>query len=223
MIDFHAHILPGCDHGSDGIETSLRQLALAEAAGVKTIVATPHFYAQQEPLQVFLDRRAECFRLLKEQYKGDIKILLGAEVSLCRGLDHLNGAEALCVEGTNLILLEMPLNYWSQGLEETLIWFQDDERFTPVLAHIDRYPPQRIERLLEYGILAQLNAESLVGHFHKRDRLQWIDQGSVVAIGSDIHGVRTGYTDFTKAVKSLKERADVIFARTEDLFEEYRV
>ena len=30
MIDFHAHILPGADHGSDGLETSLRQLALAE-------------------------------------------------------------------------------------------------------------------------------------------------------------------------------------------------
>ncbi|MEE3459824.1 MAG: CpsB/CapC family capsule biosynthesis tyrosine phosphatase, partial [Candidatus Faecousia sp.] len=42
MIDFHAHILPGADHGSDGLETSLRQLALAEEAGVDTIVATPH-------------------------------------------------------------------------------------------------------------------------------------------------------------------------------------
>ena len=42
MTDFHAHILPGADHGSDGMETSLTQLALAEAAGVDTIIATPH-------------------------------------------------------------------------------------------------------------------------------------------------------------------------------------
>ena len=24
-LDYHAHILPRCDHGSDGVETSLRQ------------------------------------------------------------------------------------------------------------------------------------------------------------------------------------------------------
>lgn len=23
-LDYHAHVLPGCDHGSDGLETSLR-------------------------------------------------------------------------------------------------------------------------------------------------------------------------------------------------------
>ena len=46
-IDFHAHILPGCDHGSDGWETSRQQLKLAREA-VKNIppgnilVAVPH-------------------------------------------------------------------------------------------------------------------------------------------------------------------------------------
>ena len=57
MIDFHAHILPGADHGSDGLETSLRQLALAEEAGVDTIVATPHFYPQSDSFSEFLRRR----------------------------------------------------------------------------------------------------------------------------------------------------------------------
>ena len=31
-LDYHAHILPRCDHGSDGVETSLRQLAMAAEA-----------------------------------------------------------------------------------------------------------------------------------------------------------------------------------------------
>ena len=43
-LDYHAHILPRCDHGSDGVETSLRQLAMAAEAGIRTVCATPHFY-----------------------------------------------------------------------------------------------------------------------------------------------------------------------------------
>ena len=44
QIDFHAHILPRCDHGSDGWETSRQQLKLAREAGVEVICATSHFY-----------------------------------------------------------------------------------------------------------------------------------------------------------------------------------
>ena len=35
-LDYHAHILPGCDHGSDGLETSLKQVAMAASAGEGT-------------------------------------------------------------------------------------------------------------------------------------------------------------------------------------------
>ena len=33
FVDFHTHILPSVDHGSDSIETSLSQLALAKSFG----------------------------------------------------------------------------------------------------------------------------------------------------------------------------------------------
>ena len=38
FVDFHSHILPGADHGSQNIRTSLAQLRHAAAAGVDTIV-----------------------------------------------------------------------------------------------------------------------------------------------------------------------------------------
>ena len=38
-LDYHAHVLPGCDHGSDRLETSLRQLDMAAAAGIRTVCA----------------------------------------------------------------------------------------------------------------------------------------------------------------------------------------
>ena len=39
-LDYHAHILPRCDHGSDGVETSLRQLAMAAEASAPRRTST---------------------------------------------------------------------------------------------------------------------------------------------------------------------------------------
>lgn len=223
MIDFHAHVLPGCDHGSDGMETSLKQLRLAQEAGVQTLIATPHFYPQKESLAAFLERRQETYEALIAQAPETPKILLGAEVNLCAGLDHMEGLQAACVQGTKVLLLEMPVTYWSASFEETLVRLQDDSSYTIVLAHVDRYEPERIEQLLQFGLLAQINAESVCLHRNRRRLLRWIDEGSVVAIGSDIHGVRPGYAEFTKALKILGARADEIFERTQQLLDDNRI
>ena len=42
-IDFHSHILPRLDHGSDGRETSASQLAMMQSVGTQTVCATSHF------------------------------------------------------------------------------------------------------------------------------------------------------------------------------------
>ena len=65
-IDFHSHILPQADHGSDGIETSLAQLALLRDAGVWCLAITPHFYPQEEGVTSFLDKRGQtgCCRVI---------------------------------------------------------------------------------------------------------------------------------------------------------------
>ena len=62
IIDFHAHILPGADHGSSGLEESLNQLALIRAAGVDTVVATPHFYPHRHTPEEFLQATASAAR-----------------------------------------------------------------------------------------------------------------------------------------------------------------
>lgn len=223
MIDFHAHILPGCDHGSDGLETSLKQLKLAKEAGVSTVIATPHFYPQRESFADFLARREETEKLLRAHQPGIPEVLIGCEVNLCQGLDHIEGIGKTCVQGTKVMLLEMPMNYWSASVEETLLRMHDDSGFVIVLAHVDRYDPDRIDRLLSYGILAQINAESICIFRGRRRLLRWIDEGNVVALGSDIHGVRPGYAEFTKAIRILGRRAETVFHRTERLLEENQI
>ena len=75
-FDYHSHILPGCDHGSDGIKTSLKQIEMAKSVGIKTICATPHFYPHKESVESFLARRQRTYEALKANpltYRKDYK------------------------------------------------------------------------------------------------------------------------------------------------------
>ena len=83
-LDYHAHILPGCDHGSDGLATSLKQVEMAASAGVKTICATPHFYPHKESVESFLRRRKKTAGLLLRELPENAPLIqLGAEVLIC--------------------------------------------------------------------------------------------------------------------------------------------
>lgn len=53
MIDFHSHILPAMDDGSRNIEESLQMLRMLQEQGVERVIATPHFYADENPPDVF--------------------------------------------------------------------------------------------------------------------------------------------------------------------------
>lgn len=217
LIDFHSHILPGADHGSDGITTSLRQLELAKEAGVDTVVATPHFYPHRMTLESFLARRSSCYDKLMSEYRGPVDVKVGSEVLVCRGMNRMSGLEQLCVSGTNVLLLEMPSSNWSESLIETVIELDEDPRFHVVMAHIDRYDMAKVRPLINYGIHCQINAESLTKVFSRKKYLGLVDEGAVVAIGSDIHGTDIGYKQFDAAKRYLGDRLSVVMERTRRL------
>ena len=219
MLDFHAHVLPGADHGSDGLNTSLRQLTLAEQAGIDVLIATTHFYPQVEEFAAFAKKRRAAYEQLMERYRGGVRVLAGAEVHMCVGLDHLEGLWELCVPGTDVMLCELPFRSSPSGLVETFERMMD-LGIRPVLAHVDRYDPTWIENLFGLGLQGQLNAEPLSQHFHRRRLLPWIDRGHIVALGSDIHGVEIGYSQYRKAVDFLGDRADVIETRVRRLLKD---
>lgn len=140
-LDYHAHVLPGCDHGSDRLETSLRQLDMAAAAGIRTVCATPHFYPHKESAESFLRRREECAQLLRAHLPEQApQICLGAEVLICDGMERLEGLHRLCREGTNELLLEMPFYAWPESIWDTLYQLLDLQDIQIILAHAERYP-----------------------------------------------------------------------------------
>lgn len=203
-LDYHAHILPCCDHGSSSVAVSLKQLEMAKSAGVQTICATPHFYPHKESVASFTSRRRQTADNLLSQAPEDAPhILLGAEVLICDGMERLGGLDELCLEGTNELLLEMPFYRWTAQVWDTLYCLNDLREIQIVIAHADRYPPENIRQLISEGIPLQLNVECLCKPLHRKRYLEWIKNGCVYYIGSDIHEYGTGYRDFEKCRKLL--------------------
>ena len=176
----------------------------AKAAGIKTICATPHFYPHKESVSSFITRRNQTADSLWAQIPEDApRILLGAEVLICDGMERLNGLRELCLEGTNELLLEMPFYRWPESIWDTLYRLNDLHEIRIVIAHADRYPPEAIHQLISEGISLQLNAECLRKYSHRKRYLGWIQKGYVSYLGSDIHELGPSYYDFDKCRKLL--------------------
>lgn len=203
-LDFHSHILPGCDHGCDCLETSLKQLAMASSVGIRTVCATPHFYPHKESVESFLERRAAADKVLRPHLTDELpSVRLGAEVLICDGMQGLDGISRLCLEGTNELLLEMPFYQWSPSLWDTLYRLFEKSDIKIIIAHADRYPVQAIEQLIGDSVPLQLNAECLTKLLHRRRYLKWAESGYVKYLGSDIHMLGDGYSAWKKCVKLL--------------------
>ncbi len=206
FIDFHAHILPGADHGSDSVETSAIQLSMAKSVGVKKIVATPHFYPNLHTVKDFLVRRNRAYQNLKMIAEAkNVEIVLSAEILLCEGIEALANIEMLAVSGTNVLLIELPFTQITDAMFDSVDALIKNG-FKVVLAHANRYKSSDIERFIALGASIQLNAEALSGFFIKKSLKKWLASGVVVALGSDIHGRnKRYYKQFIKAAKRIEE------------------
>lgn len=221
LVDFHSHIIPRADHGSDSVSTSLSQLQLAGKYGVKRIIATPHFYPQRSDVSAFLAKRSRGYDMLIEAVPDNApQITLGAEVLYCDNLDNLPMLDRLCIGNSRILLLELPFTDFDRSIPRTVEALTDDG-YKILLAHADRYSPDNIEQLLMDGVRIQLNANSLCKLFKNRSLYRWIDNGWVVALGSDIHNVNeSAYKCFRKAQKKLGAYLDGIIEESNKMWQE---
>lgn len=216
IIDFHAHILPGADHGCDSLEMCKSQLEMARAAGITHIVATPHFYPNEENVNTFIEKREKAFELYKSiEDREDLPVVLkGAEVLIWKNMDNMNDIEKLCVEGTNVILIELPFSKkFGDDILNTLLGIKG-RGLEVVLAHVERYNKEEIMKLIDNGFKVQLNSDSIFKFSKKKLCREYLQSGNVVALGSDIHKLNNNYKSFAKVVKKYKtDIPDVINGR----------
>ena len=211
MTDFHSHILPGIDDGSRDVSQSLEMLRELRRQGVDSVALTPHFYAGQQDPDHFLERRARAYEQLREQWEPDLPdVRLGAEVFYFRGVSHSQSLPALCLEGTSLLLLEMPFGTWTPSEVEEVLTLARQREVTVLLAHIDRYWFDQKwsvwEKLLGEGVLFQVNTGAFQNRRTRRQMLKLIAAGFVYALGTDCH-------DTADRAPNLSEAREIILRR----------
>ncbi len=223
MVDFHSHILPKMDDGSSSVAESIEMLKALSKQGIDKVVATPHFYANDESVTEFIKRRAISFENLKNSVTDEMpRVLLGAEVKYYEGISRLKGLHNLCVQNTELLLLEMPMKRWTEYVLKELSEISCSGKITVVLAHVERYMRfQRsgvIEQLLKNGIQFQINANFVCDFLSRRKAIGLFKSQAVHFLGSDCHNMSDRQPDIGKAYETVEKRLGVDFA---DAFKGY--
>lgn len=197
VIDFHSHVLPGIDDGSKDVEMSLAMLRAMREQGVDVCVATPHFYGYRQQVSAFLAQRSMAWERLSQHLESGMpQIVLGAEVAFFMALPELDGLEALCIEGTRTLLLEMPFAQWTNLELDVLTRLCLDRDYQVILAHMERYLPLQKnkdiwERMMLLPIMVQLNAECLLSPWGRRKYLDMFRTGRAHLLGSDSHNMQS--------------------------------
>lgn len=210
MIDFHSHILPGIDDGSRSVEMSLQMLETMHKQQIDTVIATSHFYATERSPQRFLYRRQEAWNRLKAELPDDSpKILLGAEVLYFPGISRMAELPELCMEGTNILLLEMPFERWTERMVREVKELAGSGDYTILLAHIERYyfkqPKDVWDDFLDIDILMQSNADFFLPFWTKRKALKLLKEGRIHLLGSDAHNMTERAPRMEQAISMIEK------------------
>lgn len=210
MIDWHTHILPGLDDGSRDVEQSLAMLTMLREQGVHTVIATPHFRANDESVDRFLERRESALETLRAQAGDGVNILPGAEVRYYEGISRMEGLRKLCIRGSELLLLEMPFTRWTEYTLRELTELSSFGGMTVVLAHIERYLKMQKrgiwDRLYDCGLQMQVNASFFTGFTTKRKALAMLENGEIQFLGSDCHNTSTRSPNYGAAIAVIRKK-----------------
>ena len=194
VIDFHSHILPGIDDGSRNVETSIGMLRMCKEHGVDIMIATPHFYADSNTVERFIDSRQKAYDKVMAENMDIPQIIMGAEVAFFAGISRAEKTDALKVEGTDIMLLEMPFVTWSNSVVQEVRDFIEKRNFHIIIAHLERFlqiPGNKpyVRQILELPVTVQVNAATLLDFRQKGKMLKMFKKGQVYIIGSDCHGM----------------------------------
>ena len=214
MIDIHNHILYGVDDGSKDLDMSLAMLKEEMEQGVSTIYLTPHQNQQTLTGPLLKERYQSFLEELKE--KGiDMDIRLGAEIYYYPGLkqDLLSG-KALTMDESKYVLVEFSTRTETNVSE--IVYELVMAGFTPIIAHIERYPYLKKEDyfdIKEAGGLIQINSGSF-SHFSSRGLIKYLlKNGLVDYVATDAHDTSRRKVDFSFVRSYIKKKYPELYTK----------
>jgi protein-tyrosine phosphatase len=201
--DMHSHLLPGLDDGAETIAHSLDLLRELRELGFQKLIMTPHImgdFYKNTPSNIRA-ALADLQQAAAEAGLGDVVLECAAEYYLDEWLGQklADGTELLSFGGERRYLL-FETSYMNEpfNLQHTIFALKA-AGYQPVLAHPERYTYlygrfselQKMKQ--EYGVLLQLNLNSLAGYYSptaRRVAEQMIENGLVDFVGTDTHHLR---------------------------------
>ena len=196
MIDFHTHILPGIDDGSQDMDETRLLLGQEAQQGVSQVLATPHFYAGRDTAEHFFHKRERALAAVREAFAGQAgavpEIRAAAEVYYFPHMGNADILPKLCMEGSRLLLVEMPFVQWTKAVYQDVEKIIEKQKLTVVLAHVERYYGFQKDRgvwdaIFDLPLYAQINAGSLLRMRTRGFGLKFLKAGHAALLGSDCH------------------------------------
>ena len=194
-VDFHSHILPHFDDGAKDLQTSTLMVSLLSQQGIKTVFATPHFYAHKTDINDYLLRRGKKLEVLRQAVSDiDITVLCGSEVHIERDLSKLAGVGQLAMGGTGYILLEIPFSGYHDWMAEEIYNICEVTGLKPMIAHLDRYcmemKQDQINDILSLDdVIIQINNDAFTDRHRAKFALDLIKEEYPIVFGCDTHNL----------------------------------
>jgi len=211
FFDIHAHVLPAVDDGAKNLEESIKLLEQLKRQGITHVMATPHFYPQEDNFEDFFDKISNAYETLNSaiENKDLPKVYLGCEMLYCRWATSSELIAHFCLSKSNHILLELT------DFDIDNKFFVDVIRlkmsgYEPIIAHPERYyhaPNFRkfLRFLKDVEITVQINAESLFIPAYKTPIRKLITGDYNVILGSDTHNSEDRPPMLEKALKHIAD------------------
>ena len=189
-------------------------LQLEAKQGISRVIATPHFYAQHDTPEQFLERRNEAFLRLHEVLEQDPelpRVCLGAEVYFFSGISDCEQLRELTIDQNGCILVEMPLSPWTDRMYRELQDIHSKQGLIPIIAHVDRYiRPFRTygipDRLAELPVLVQANAGFFQDRFTRPMAMRMLRNGQIHLLGSDCHNLTSRAPNLDQTIRLIGKK-----------------
>ena len=214
IMDFHSHILPRMDDGSQSVEESMAMLRMEAEQGIQHVVATPHFYPRHDNPESFLRRRLRAEIALREQMEkesGLPKLSIGAEVYFFNGISDSDVISQLTIDGKKSLLIEMPHGRWTEAMYRELEGLHVKQGLIPVIAHIDRYISRFctygiLQKLAELPVMVQANGEFFLNRSTASMALRMLKKDKIHLLGSDCHDLNYRKPNLDETLRMIRKR-----------------
>ncbi len=216
MIDFHTHILPLMDDGSQSTAESVQMLHSLADANVCCVALTPHFYATVDSPASFFARRTESCSLLREALRTAgipkfPRLVLGAEVEYFEGIAILDELRAFQLGTSRCLLLEMPPGPWTSRMVDDILVLNNRHDCQVILAHVERYLFDQTEETIQIlrgsGVMMQSNTAFFLNRWTAAKAIRMLNHGLIHILGSDCHNTSVRPPDIGEAAAVIAQRA----------------